>query len=47
MPLKVKEGDPAPDVTAAATGGRTIRLADYVGKQNVILWFFPIADTPG
>ncbi len=47
MPLKVKEGDAAPEFEGAATGGRTVRLADYVGKKNVVLWFFPKADTPG
>ena len=26
--------------------GRTHRLADYQGK-NVVLWFYPKADTPG
>ncbi len=47
MPLKVKEGDVAPEFEGAATGGRKIRSADYVGKMNVVLWFFPKADTPG
>ena len=26
--------------------GETVRLSDYEGK-NVILWFYPKADTPG
>ncbi len=46
-PLPVRVGDPAPLFEARATGGRTVRLADYVGKMNVVLWFFPMADTPG
>ncbi len=44
-PLPVQEGDPAPDFRAVATGGRTVRLSDYAGKKNVVLWFFPMADT--
>lgn len=42
----LEPGDPAPDFTATAHDGRTIRLADYRGKK-VLLWFFPRADTPG
>lgn len=44
-PLPVKEGDPAPSFTAAATGGRTVRLEEFRGKQSVVLWFFPMAGT--
>jgi peroxiredoxin Q/BCP len=44
--LKLKEGDPAPDFSAAANGGGKISLADYKGR-NVILYFYPKDDTPG
>lgn len=40
------EGDPAPDFTLAATGGRTVSLAAMAGKPFV-LYFYPKADTPG
>ena len=39
-------GDAAPDFTARAHDGSTVKLADYKGK-NVVLWFYPKADTPG
>ncbi len=39
-------GTPAPGFTARAHDGKTVRLADLAGK-NVILWFYPKADTPG
>ncbi len=39
-------GDPAPDFTAQDHTGTTRRLSDYRGK-NVVLWFYPKADTPG
>jgi peroxiredoxin Q/BCP len=42
----LNEGDAAPDFTAQAHDGRTVKLGDYKGK-NVVLWFFPKADTPG
>ena len=44
--LKLKEGDPAPDFSAATNGGGKISLSDYKG-QNVILYFYPKDDTPG
>ena len=44
--LKLKEGDAAPDFSAAANGGGKVTLADFKG-QNVILYFYPRDDTPG
>jgi peroxiredoxin Q/BCP len=44
--MSVNEGDPAPAFEMPASGGRTVRLADYAGKP-VLLYFYPKADTPG
>jgi peroxiredoxin Q/BCP len=44
--LTLKEGDPAPDFTAAANGGGTVSLSDFKGR-NVVLYFYPRDDTPG
>lgn len=44
--LKLKEGDPAPAFTAPVTGGGTVKLSDFKGK-NVVLYFYPKDDTPG
>ena len=44
--LKLKEGDAAPEFSAATSGGGKISLADFKGK-NVILYFYPKDDTPG
>jgi peroxiredoxin Q/BCP len=44
--LTLKEGDKAPEFSAAASGGGTISLADFRGR-NVILYFYPKDDTPG
>lgn len=41
----LKIGTPAPDFTADSTKG-TIRLKDYIGKQHVILFFYPKDETP-
>ena len=53
----VKEGDKAPDVELAATeigtvlpdkkDAKTLRLSDFKGKKNVVLWFYPKALTGG
>jgi thioredoxin-dependent peroxiredoxin len=44
--LKLKEGDTAPDFSAATNGGGKASLSDFKGK-NVILYFYPKDDTPG
>jgi len=43
----LKEGVAAPDFTLPATGGQTISLSDYKGKNTVVLYFYPKDDTPG
>jgi thioredoxin-dependent peroxiredoxin len=42
----LKPGDLAPDFVLNDHNGKRVALADYKGK-NVVLWFFPKADTPG
>lgn len=46
MPGKLQAGDTAPAFTLPADDGSTVRLADLRGK-NVVLYFFPKANTPG
>jgi peroxiredoxin Q/BCP len=36
----------APDLEILSTGGKTVRLTDYIG-QNVVLYFYPKDNTPG
>jgi AhpC/TSA family len=43
----LKVGDMAPDFTLPSTAGKTVHLADYRGKQEVVLAFFPAAFTGG
>jgi len=45
QPLKV--GDVAPNFTLSSTKGGKVTLADYKGKQPVVLAFFPAAFTGG
>jgi cytochrome oxidase Cu insertion factor (SCO1/SenC/PrrC family) len=44
MPLQV--GDRAPEFELPDQEGRNTRLSDFVGKKNVILAFFVLANTP-
>jgi peroxiredoxin Q/BCP len=40
-------GDPAPDFSLPSTDDRDISLADFRGKQALVLYFYPRDDTPG
>jgi peroxiredoxin Q/BCP len=42
----LKVGDAAPDFAVRDHSGNEVRLSSFRGK-NVILWFYPKADTPG
>ena len=44
--MSLAEGDPAPDFSMQASGGRSVSRADMAGKPYV-LYFYPRADTPG
>ena len=42
-----QEGRPAPDFELPAHGGGTVKLSDFRGRRNVVLYFYPKDDTPG
>ena len=42
-----KVGDKAPLIEGQDQDGKTWKLADHVGKQVVLLYFYPKDDTPG
>ena len=42
-----KVGDPAPDFEMTGTDGKTYRLSDFVGKQALIIAWYPRAFTGG
>lgn len=41
----IKIGDPAPDFTVTAHNGQMISLADFRGKQAVVVFFYPRDNT--
>lgn len=45
MPVQI--GDTAPDFTLTSASGEPISLKDFIGKKNVVLYFYPKDDTPG
>jgi len=45
--VELKPGDMAPDFTLPGSDGKTYTLAEYRGRQAVVLAWFPKAFTPG
>jgi peroxiredoxin Q/BCP len=43
----VKVGDQAPHFTLPNASGNPVNLADFIGTQPVVLYFYPKDDTPG
>jgi peroxiredoxin Q/BCP len=43
---KLQEDDKAPDFSVTADDGSSVSLKDYRGR-NLILYFYPKANTPG
>jgi peroxiredoxin Q/BCP len=45
--MTIQEGKPAPAFTLPDQDGKLVSLADFEGKQAVLLYFYPKDDTPG
>ena len=43
----VPAGEPAPDFALASATGETVRLSDFRGESDVVLFFYPKDETPG
>lgn len=44
---KLNKGDMAPDFELPDQDKNMVKLSDYRGKKNVVLYFYPADDTPG
>lgn len=45
--MALKTGDALPHFTAKDTNGNVFDSNDYVGKQSLVIYFYPKDDTPG
>jgi len=43
----LKSGDKAPDFAVPDSDMQMVNLQEFVGKQNMVLYFYPKDDTPG
>jgi thioredoxin-dependent peroxiredoxin len=43
----VAVGDRAPDFALQSANGETVRLSDFLGKKNVVLYFYPKDESKG
>ena len=46
-PIVLKPGDVAPDFSLVGSDGRTYRLKDFIGREAVVVAWFPKAFTGG
>ena len=44
--VKVKMGDRAPDFTLPSSTGENVSLSEFLGKKNVVLFFYPRDEGP-
>ncbi len=47
MASAIQVGDRAPDFELQAANGKLVKLSDFQGKKNVVLYFYPASETPG
>ena len=45
--MTVKVGDKAPDFTLPSQIGDNVTLSEFLGKKNVVLYFYPKDESPG
>ena len=45
--MTVKVGDKAPDFTLQSQMGDDVTLSEFVGKKNIVLYFYPKDETTG
>lgn len=44
---KIEKGDRMPEFSLPDQNGLTVDMKDFIGKSNIVLFFYPKDDTPG
>ena len=44
--MSLRVGDKAPDFDVVSSAGKSLKLSDFAGKKNVVLYFYPGDFTP-
>ena len=45
--IKIKIGDKMPEIKLSSAFGKEISPTEFKGKKNLVVYFYPKADTPG
>jgi len=45
--MRIEKGSKIPTFTLPDQNGKTINIEDYIGKKNLVIYFYPKNDTPG
>lgn len=45
--MKIEIGSKVPEFTLKDQNGNTLNILDYIGKKNLVIYFYPKDDTPG
>lgn len=47
MNMKIKVGSSIPGFSLPDQDGKTVNINDFIGKSNLVIYFYPKDDTPG
>ena len=45
--MNIKKGDKCPNFELQNQFGEKVAISDFIGKQNLVIYFYPKDDTPG
>jgi peroxiredoxin Q/BCP len=45
--MNIKKGDKCPDFELQNQFGEKVAISEFIGKQNLVIYFYPKDDTPG
>lgn len=45
--MRIEKGSRIPSFTLPDQNGKAVNIEDYIGKKNLVIYFYPKNDTPG